>query len=58
MVKKKTTRLNLIIFFLFAFGLNTYSQSGHITNDEGFDIQRHFILNSEFPFQLSPLLKN
>lgn len=32
-----TNKLNLIIFLL-AFGLNTYSQSGYITNDERFDV--------------------
>jgi len=35
---KKAIKLYLIIFFLFSFALNTFSQKQYTTNDEGYDI--------------------
>ena len=38
MVTKKITKLNLIIFFLFAFVFHTYCQVDYITNDDGYNV--------------------
>ncbi len=38
MVTKKTTKLNLVIFFFFAFVNINYCQINFITNDDGYDI--------------------